>query len=326
MKNKAGIKQPSSSNKLLNNKILVVDDEQVVIDSIQYHLKREGYEIFSAMNGQEGLKIYNREQPVLIIQDLRMPIMDGIDFLKHIKLKPSDPCFIIVLTGHGDDEDMEKCFKMGISAFLRKPFNLFELLGLVKHFSTVKQYQQKLAIEVEVHKLFLEKCCKYRSQLKDIVDDRSVELMRVNTKLFQEIKEQKVIAETLLERVSEFNTIIDTATDAIVLIDTKRNVTYWNPAAERMFGYTYQEAIGENIQSLVAFKEYREEGLEGVGNILRIIDAAVEGKTVRLLAVKKDGTELVIDVSTSKIVVGEHRQIAGIFRNISKQKEEILSN
>ena len=129
---------------MLNNKVLVIDDEQVVIDSVKDSLKREKLEILSANNGKVGLEVYEEEKPILIILDIRMPVMDGIEFLEHLKLKPSDSCFVIVLTGHGDDDAMEKCFNFGINAFLKKPFNVFELIGLVNNSIALKKAQMKI--------------------------------------------------------------------------------------------------------------------------------------------------------------------------------------
>ncbi len=171
MKNESSIKHSVSSNQFFNNKILIIDDEQVVIDSIEYHLKRDGYKVFSALNGKIGMEIYKKEKPVLIILDIRMPVMDGIEFLKHINLKTSNPFSVIVLTAHGSDDDVEKCFKMGVSAFLRKPFNLFELKGLVKHSIDLKEAHQEL--------------CKHRDHLEELVDIRTLELKSTQERLVQ---------------------------------------------------------------------------------------------------------------------------------------------
>lgn len=137
---------------MLNNKILIIEDEQAVIDSIKDSLEREEYDILSANNGKDGMEIYKKDKPILIILDLRMPVMDGIELLVQLEIKPSDQCFVIVLTGHGDDDDMERCFELGVSAFLRKPFNIFELIGMVKHCIALKYTQIELLDEIYEHK------------------------------------------------------------------------------------------------------------------------------------------------------------------------------
>ena len=63
--------------------------------------------------------------PTVIILDLRMPVMGGLDFLGQIQLKPSDPYSVIVLTAYGDDDSLKACYDGGASTFLKKPFNLY---------------------------------------------------------------------------------------------------------------------------------------------------------------------------------------------------------
>ena len=126
------------------NKILVIDDEPIIIESISYDLMNEGYEILTALNGREGLVLFKKEKPILIILDIRMPVMDGVEFLEYMKLEPSDPYAVIVLTGHGDDEEVQKCFNLGVSSFLKKPYNIHVLKGMVMHSIKLKQAQQEL--------------------------------------------------------------------------------------------------------------------------------------------------------------------------------------
>lgn len=125
-------------------KILIVDDEAVLRESIQTALRREGYQLFFAENGAEGLASFHEVSPVLIITDLRMPVMDGFQFLEKLQITPSDPYLTIALTGHGEDEDVEACYDLGVHMFLRKPFNIFELRGLVKKGIELKQMQKQM--------------------------------------------------------------------------------------------------------------------------------------------------------------------------------------
>lgn len=148
MKNKSSIQHPAS-------KILVIDDEQIIIDSVREDLRKENYIILSAMNGKEGLDIFWKEQPVLIILDLRMPVMDGIEFLERIKLKASDPYSVIVLTGHGDDENIEKCFGAGVSSFLSKPYNVHVLRGMVRHSIELTERTSELEISLREKEVLL---------------------------------------------------------------------------------------------------------------------------------------------------------------------------
>ena len=119
--------------------VLVIDDEPPVREAVAEDLKREGYNLLFAENGREGLALVERYVPTVIILDLRMPVMDGLEFLSRIKVKTSDPYSVIVLTGHGNAEDVKRCYEAGVSIFLKKPFNLYEVRGAVKNAMATKQ-------------------------------------------------------------------------------------------------------------------------------------------------------------------------------------------
>ena len=139
----------------MKNKVLVIDDEQSMRKAISRQLStdKDGFEIFSACNGKEGLKLYEKEHPILIILDIEMPLMDGIEFLEEIKLTSSSPFSTLVLTGKVDDKYIKKCFDLGVSAFLKKPFNNYEFMGLVKNTIALKRAQHRLKEEIAYRKL-----------------------------------------------------------------------------------------------------------------------------------------------------------------------------
>ncbi|MEO5363242.1 MAG: response regulator [Magnetococcus sp. DMHC-8] len=128
------------------DKILVVDDEQLIFDSIEDTLA-DDYQLFHAENGEAGLRLLAELQPILVILDIRMPVMDGFEFLKRVGVAPDDPYAVIVLSGHAAGSEIGACYDMGITAFLRKPFNVFELKGLVKQCITAKKQYRSLLHE-----------------------------------------------------------------------------------------------------------------------------------------------------------------------------------
>ncbi len=102
-------------------------------------LKREGYDLLFAENGKEGLGALWESSPSVVILDLRMPVMDGLEFLQNIELSPGQPYSVIVLTGHGDSKAVKECYDAGVTMFIKKPFNLYEVRGVVKNVLAVKQ-------------------------------------------------------------------------------------------------------------------------------------------------------------------------------------------
>lgn len=128
---------------MANKNILIIDDESSVIYSIKKTLKPFDYHIITANNGREGLELVrSAPQPDLIILDLMMPEMNGIDFLKALALKPADPYAVIVLTGHGNDEEMRQCYALGAHFFVRKPFGVTDLVCLVERCLTFKELER----------------------------------------------------------------------------------------------------------------------------------------------------------------------------------------
>ena len=103
-----------------HNKILVIDDEKPTLKMFRLFLDTYGFEIFTAESGEEGLEIFKREQPDLVLTDVKMPGMDGIEVLQAIKKLSSDT-EVIVITGHGDMELAIRALNLDATDFINKP-------------------------------------------------------------------------------------------------------------------------------------------------------------------------------------------------------------
>lgn len=112
---------------MANPKILIVDDEENILNSLKRLFRKEPYEILTAISGEEGLKILDDHQVDLIISDLKMPQMSGVEFLKRAKEKNPVP-LRIVLTGHADLKSIIDAIDQGeVYRFLLKPWDDEEL-------------------------------------------------------------------------------------------------------------------------------------------------------------------------------------------------------
>lgn len=134
----------------MNRKILVVDDEIYNIEIVSSVLKKDKFEIIGATNPEKGLDLFYQEKPFLIILDLRMPGMDGLDFLKKINVKIGSGFSVIVFSAHGTLEDIKKAYEYGVLNFLRKPVNIYELRGLVENIYKMHQSQHLLQYDLEL--------------------------------------------------------------------------------------------------------------------------------------------------------------------------------
>lgn len=111
--------------------VLVIDDDPTIRKAIAIALREERVEVREACNGREGLALVEELEPVVIILDLLMYGMTGIEFLETLRPRPCDPYAVIVLTGNYIDEDIKRCFDLGCYYFTRKPFTLVEICCLV---------------------------------------------------------------------------------------------------------------------------------------------------------------------------------------------------
>ena len=111
-------------------KILVVDDEKLLVKGIKFNLENDGYEVITGSDGQEALEIASREHVDLIILDLMMPRMDGLEACQRIREFSDVP--IMMLTAKADDMDKLMGFDHGADDYLPKPFNILELKARIR--------------------------------------------------------------------------------------------------------------------------------------------------------------------------------------------------
>ncbi|MGV3525316.1 MAG: response regulator transcription factor RpaB [Candidatus Sericytochromatia bacterium] len=111
-------------------KILVVDDEASIRQIVEARLNMAGFEVVTAGDGEEALQVYRQERPHLIVLDIMMPRMDGLQVCRHIRKQDSVP--IIMLTAKGEIPDRINALEMGADDYLTKPFSPRELEARIK--------------------------------------------------------------------------------------------------------------------------------------------------------------------------------------------------
>lgn len=136
-----------------------------------------------------------------------------------------------------------------------------------------------------------------------------------------DITERKKAEKALLESEIRMRSITDSAQDAILMMDANGLISYWNPAAERIFGYTRRETLGMNLHNLLVPKRYHQSHLNNFPAFQQTGHGNAVGKTLDLEALKKDGTEISIQLSLSAIQIDSQWHSVGIIRDISLQKK-----
>lgn len=118
--------------------ILVCDDEKDIVSALRIYLMSEGYQVFEAFNGKEAIDIINKEQIHLVLMDIMMPVMDGIQAMVELRKYSNVP--VILLTAKSEDTDKILGLNIGADDYVTKPFNPVELQARVK--SQLRRYMQ----------------------------------------------------------------------------------------------------------------------------------------------------------------------------------------
>ncbi len=180
-------------------KILIVDDEPTIVRLLDMSLKSDGYETCTAASGEQALEVFEQQDPDIVVTDIKMPGMDGLELLKRIKdLDPDKE--VIIVTGHGDIDSTITALQYGASDFINKPVR-DEALAIA-----LDRAKSKIRIR--------EQLAAYTHNLEEKVAEATVEIRRKSS--FQRL-------------------LIHSSHDAIVAFDQDWQIVVYNPEAARMF-------------------------------------------------------------------------------------------
>lgn len=171
----------------------------------------------------------------------------------------------------------------------------------IKHMQVVIGKLRQVSEELQRH----------QNQLEETVENRTRELS-------SKTKE-------LVDSEEKFRLISTTAQDAIAIIDADESVTYWNPAAEKIFGYAENEIAARNLHDLLAPVVYREAAHRGINSFRQSGQGQLIGRTFEITALRKDGAEFPIELSISSFQFHNKWHALGIMRDISERKAYEIS-
>ncbi|MCK9411563.1 MAG: PAS domain S-box protein [Prolixibacteraceae bacterium] len=137
----------------------------------------------------------------------------------------------------------------------------------------------------------------------------------------RDITNRRLAEEALRESENIMRSITDSAYDAIIMIDSEGLISYWNPAAERIFGYNRSEAMGVNLHHLIVPSSYNAAHFSAFPIFQQMGQGATVGKTMDLEALRKDGTEIIVQFSLSAIQINNKWHAVGVLRDITDQKK-----
>ncbi len=238
-------------------KLLLIDDEEGIRKVLSISLKSDGYGVTTAANGQQGIDLFQKEFFPIVLTDIKMPGMDGIEVLRRIK-EINPEVEVIVITGHGDMESAIQSLHLGASDFITKPVS-DQLLSIA-----LKRAEERLKTKKTLNN--------YANDLWNMVKEKT-----------EEIKRRYEFEDKLVQR----------SIDGIVATDKEENIIIFNPAAEKMFGYTvneaksamnagdfYPEGITQKISDVFAGKDRKASDIF-VGDKASVIAKSGESVPVR---------------------------------------------
>lgn len=188
------------------NKILVIDDEESARELLKLTLEADGFEVCTAEDGWKGLTVYETRQPEVVLTDIKMPGIDGIEVLRRLKQLNPD-VEVIVITGHGEMELAIQALQLEASDFINKP---------------ISDQALSVALRRAREKIWM------RRKLRDYTANLECML--------------KEATEEIRKRHDFEHELIHTSMDGIIANDPKGNIVIFNEGASRICGYSEEEA------------------------------------------------------------------------------------
>jgi len=139
------------------------------------------------------------------------------------------------------------------------------------------------------------------------------------TGVIRDITERKRVERALEESESHFRSVAESANDAIITADSRGNIIFWNKAAEDVFGYLADEAVGKS-STLIMPERLREAFENGIKRVVSTGKSDIIGRTIEVVGLRKDGSELPVELSLAKWEVGEETFFTAIVRDITERK------
>lgn len=223
-------------------RILVVDDEQAVLDLLVYNLRKAHYEVMTALNGSQALQLARQAEPDLILLDLMLPEVDGLDVCRELRKTSRVP--IIMLTARGEEIDRVVGLELGADDYVCKPFSVRELMARIK--AVLRRGKEGEAISAPVLTgvggLRLDVDC-HQVTIGDLpLDLTRLEFDLLHTLMFN--AGRVLTRERLLEQVWGYDFVGDTRAVDSAIKRLRSRLRSIDPAADRIvamrgLGYKY---------------------------------------------------------------------------------------
>lgn len=306
-------------------RVMVVDDDPQLLATVRTLLQPWGLHVTTLSHPQQFWETLEAATPDLLILDLKMPDINGIELCQIVR---NDVHWsglpIVVLTAYTDANTVNQVFAAGADDFISKPIvgpelvtriiNRLERIKLLKNIATLhfSEATERQKAETALRKV--------KDELEMRVAERTAELVSVNERLRSELNERKQIEAALKVSQVRFAGILDIADDAVISMDGKQRITLFNQGAEKIFGYTAEEAIGQPLDLLLPdrFAQLHRHHVNDFNQAAS--EARRMGERREIFGRRKNGEEFPAEASISKLQIQGETIFTVILRDTSDRK------
>ncbi len=134
-------------------KILTIDDQELILLSVEKRLKELGYDVMTANSGERGIELYNSFEPDLVLVDINMPDMSGLEVVKHIRSASAKKVPILVMSGNTQENVIMDGFSLGIEDYMKKPVSLDEMAARIKRLIGAPELKNDISKTIDTRML-----------------------------------------------------------------------------------------------------------------------------------------------------------------------------
>ncbi|MBG1270188.1 ATP-binding protein, partial [Nostoc sp. WHI] len=320
------VTQPLQNDPDTETKILVVDDDPQIQAFLQTLLSPWGLKAIALEDPRQFWQTLEAVAPDLLILDVELPFTKGIELCQMVRNHSRwSELPILFLTVHSDAEMVNQVFSVGADDFVSKPIVGPELVTrLVNRLERIRLRQRLAQGSRGARKENTTSSSSSPNSLNELelrVAERTAELVTLNRQLQSQLDERQQTQEEVQLSQARFARILDIADDAIISINGFQIITLFNQGAEKIFGYSAQEVIGQDLDLLLPqrFCDVHSQHIVDFGQSSNL--ASRMGKRREIYGRRKDGTEFSAELSISKIDMDEEIFYTVILRDVTERKQ-----
>ena len=276
--------------------ILFVDDESFILSSIKRFLRKEPFNKLFAENGIEALELIRQNNVSIVVSDLRMPEMNGLELISAVK-KQNPDILRLILSGSQDIDPIIESINTGeVFRFIPKPVDppaFKEILNDAIDYYCLRTEREKLFNELSI---------------------KNEELTTANNELL-------VMAKKLQRSEQELRSMADAAHDAVFMLNDAGYITYRNSAAENMFGFSREQYDKQNFLDLIS-RDSASFEIDGICQISSGDIPGIDEKMIhQIVGLSKEGSSIPLEISKGCVQINDIPHTVIIARDISSRVE-----